>query len=72
MKAICRDYEEGDCFPFLELNQNEFVYGQYWPCDETPYLCFQPDYWDNEEFNLVIILNDRPVRARGIHFDFRP
>ena len=71
MKAICLDYDEGDCFPYLELNQNEFVYGQYLPCDRTLYKCFQPDYWDDEEFNMIILLEDRPVRVRGIHFDFK-
>lgn len=68
VKARCREYEEGESFPFLELNDFENVH--YQRCDETQYLCFQPDYLDNEEFNLIIILNGRTVIARSCHFDF--
>jgi hypothetical protein len=66
--AKCRDYNEGESFPYLELKDAENVH--YWPCDETEYLCFQPDYLDDEEFNIIIIFRHRPVFARGIHFDF--
>lgn len=68
MKVSCMDYEEGDSFPYIELNDNENVH--YWVCDETKYEAFQPDYWEDEEFNLVIIFRDRPVRVRSIHFKF--
>lgn len=67
-KAICRDWREGESFPYIELNDTESVH--YWPCDDTEYMCFQPDYWDNEEFNVILIFRDRPIRVIGIDFDF--
>lgn len=67
--ATCRDYEDGESFPYLELNDNETVH--YFPCDEDSFQSFQPEYWDDEEFNVIIILRERPVRVRGMHFDFK-
>jgi hypothetical protein len=39
-------------------------------CDETLYECWQPDSIEDDEFNLVIMLDGFPVKARGCHFDF--
>lgn len=39
--AICRDYEEGESFPYWSGAQDSDV--DYWPCDETLYECWQPD-----------------------------
>jgi len=71
MKAIHwpEDLDGSTQLPFLELNDSETVH--YLECKEdAKYTCFQPDYWDWEEFNLIILLEDRPIRVRGIHFDF--
>ena len=65
--AKCRDYREGESFPYLLDDSTTCLFS---PCDESLYLCWQPDKLDDEEFNLVIELNGIPVRARGIHFDF--
>lgn len=69
--AKCRDYGEGDCFPYIHkcpeyLDDQEL----YEYCNETLYECWQPDSLDNEEFNMVIMHKGSPVLVRGIHFDF--
>lgn len=68
--AICRDYEPGDKFPYVLSNSYQEGEVQYHPCDDTRYPCLQPDELDNSEFNLIIVLNGRPVLARSWHFDF--
>jgi len=68
MYAKCREYQNEETFPYIELNDTETVY--YRPCDNTFYKCHQPDYWDDEEFNLIIMLDDRPIRAQSIEFDY--
>lgn len=66
--AQCRDYEEGESFPYYDfMNDRSFL---FYPCSQELYECWQPDCIEDEEFNLVIMLHNFPVRARGIHFDF--
>jgi hypothetical protein len=66
--AKCKDYNEGEAFPYIELDNNEHVH--FRSCDNTMYHCYQPDQLDDEEFNLILLLDQRLVRARSSHFDF--
>lgn len=65
--AKLRDYREGDCFPYIT------GYGEIKYCagdDFSWFECWLPDAIENEEFNLVILLGDLPVRVQSINFDF--
>lgn len=62
------DLDGATDIPFLELNDPETVH--YLRCKEAKYTCYQPDEIEDEEFNMIILLEDRPIRVRGIHFDF--
>ena len=66
--AKCRDYNLGDSFAYVELNDVETV--RWMPCTDRVYQCYQPDYWDDEEFKLILLLSDRPIRAIAIDFEF--
>lgn len=68
--AKCRDYNKGESFPYVEVNDPIADNYKEYPCDETLYECWQPDHLDDAEFNLIILLEDRPVVARSWHFDF--
>lgn len=68
--AKCRDYREGETFPFVHTNDYLEHEVKYFTCTETLYPCWQPDELDDAEFNLVILLHGAPVLVRGIHFDF--
>ena len=63
--AICARYLEGECFPYQTPG-----FEQYHKCDDTLYECWQPDCIEDDEFNLIILIEGMPVKARGIHFDF--
>ena len=67
--AVCRDYQEGESFPYVEVNDPAMTV-HYRECDDTQYQCWQPDHLDSAEFNLILLFPDRPVVARGMHFDF--
>jgi hypothetical protein len=64
--AMCRDYYEGETFPHSPVGED----CSYHPCSDKLYECWQPDCIEDDEFNLVIMLDNKPVLARGIHFDF--
>jgi hypothetical protein len=67
--AKCRDYEEAESFPYV-LGEERADKTDYYPCNETLYECWMPDQIEDDEFNIVILLQGFPVRARDIHFDF--
>jgi hypothetical protein len=66
--AKCRDYEEGDSFPYYDNRTDRE--SLYCPCDNTLYECWQPDCIEDDDFNLVIMMAGYPVLARECHFDF--
>jgi hypothetical protein len=73
--AVCRDYKEGDTFPYVEVNDPALYTNferrvHYRLCDDTKYQCWQPDHLDGAEFNLILLFPDRPVVARGLHFEY--
>jgi hypothetical protein len=66
--AQCADWYHLEKFPYFELDSPEKEY--FKTCNKELYQCFQPEIWDDKEFNLLIILDGRPVRVRSCHFDF--
>ena len=62
----CRDYDEGETFPFVRLDGTEGMY----PCNETLYEHWLPEAIENDEFNMLILLNGEMVKVRSCHFDF--
>jgi hypothetical protein len=71
--VICRDYRDGESFPYLTANPSAEEREQgcmYHACDETRYECWTPDEIEDDEFNMVILLGRLPVLVRSMHFDF--
>ena len=68
--AKCRDYERGESFPYKNFMYLDDDMCLFHLCDETLYECWMPHEIEDDEFNLVILLQGFPVKARGIHFDF--
>lgn len=74
-KLKCRDYLEGECFPYIRIDGIDEDKIQ--ECDNTIYDGFSPesiglhaDAWDTKEFNQGMILNGERVRVRSCHFDY--
>jgi len=68
--AKCRQYEKGERFLFVSLDGDYSELQGSIECSAELYECWQPDCINDDEFNLVIMLNGFPVKARGCHFDF--
>jgi len=67
-----RNYQAGDCPATREGFSNELS-GIDWT---NPHECFQPDTWDDNEFNLIVFLpeigENGYVITKSIDFDFNP
>lgn len=63
--AKCRPFKLGERFCAI-IAETEITFF----CTGDLYECWQPDAIENEEYNLVILIGARPVRARTIDFDF--
>jgi hypothetical protein len=62
----CRDYEEGDSFPFEKLNG----IGGFYPCSPVLYEHWLPEAIEDDEFAMVIDLEGELVKVIATHFDF--
>jgi hypothetical protein len=62
----CRDYEKGETFPFVRLDGSEGMH----PCNEALYDHWLPEAIEDDEFNMLILLDEEMVKVRSSHFDF--
>ena len=64
--ARCKPHDEGDRFPYVFLNGSQSTH----PCHRGLHEQWMPEAIQDDEFNMVILLNDELVKVRSCHFDF--
>ncbi len=65
--AQCKNHKIGYSFPFYDFITNR-KFSEY-PSSPELYECWQPECIHSDEFNLVIMLHNIPVRVRSSDFN---